>query len=148
MQRIGIFLASVLSFLILSHCGNSSNSGSAGSGENTGRSSDTGTAVISFKEYEHNFGKVTEGEKVGFIFTFENKGTSGLVINSTSTSCGCTVPKFSKKPVEPGEDGTIEVVFDTSGRTGIQTKTISVISNASVPVVILKITANVTTSTK
>ena len=144
MQKIRILLISVLTFLVLTYCGNISGTGS---GESTG-TSDTGTAVISFKEYEHDFGKVTEGEKVGYIFTFENSGTGNLVITATSTSCGCTVPKFSKKPVKPGEGGNIEVVFDTSGRTGIQSKTVSVKSNASVPVVLLKITADVTDTDK
>jgi hypothetical protein len=105
--------------------------------------SDTGTARIVFKDYEHQFGNVTEGEKIGYIFTYENNGTSDLIIKSASPSCGCTVPKFDKKPVRPGESGKIEVVFDTSGRRGLQTKTISVSSNASTPVVLLKITAEV-----
>jgi hypothetical protein len=103
-------------------------------------------AVISFKEYEHDFGKVTEGEKVAYVFGFENQGTSDLVIRSALTTCGCTVPKYDKKPISPGKGGTLEVVFDTSGRSGMQTKTITVRSNASIPAVILKITADIVTN--
>ncbi|MCX6301808.1 MAG: DUF1573 domain-containing protein [Bacteroidia bacterium] len=106
-------------------------------------SSDTGKAVLTFREYEHQFGKVDEGEKVGCIFTFENTGTSDLVILSATTTCGCTVPDYDRKPVSPGETGKLEVVFDTSGRNGIQSKVITVRSNASNPVVMLKITAEV-----
>ena len=106
-------------------------------------SSDTGTAVLSFNEYEHDFGKVAEGEKVGYIFTFKNTGTADLVITSATTSCGCTVPKYSTKPISPGESGNLEVIFDTSGRNGVQTKSITVKSNAKIPVMILKITADV-----
>ncbi len=106
------------------------------------------TAVIVFREYEHNFGRVAEGEKVGYTFLFENGGKGNLAILSVSTSCGCTVPKYDKKPVRPGDKGTLEVVFDTSGRTGTQSKTITVRSNASVPVVMLKITAEVTESAR
>jgi len=98
---------------------------------------------ISFREYEHNFGKVTEGEKVAYIFTFENKGPGTLVINSASTTCGCTVTKFDRDPVPAGKGGSLEVVFDTGGRSGIQTKTISVQSNSKEKVVILKIMAEV-----
>jgi hypothetical protein len=101
-------------------------------------------AQIMFKEYEHDFGKVAEGEKIAYIFTFENKGNSDLVIKSALTTCGCTVPKYNTKPIPPGEGGNLEVVFDTSGRSGMQTKTITVRSNASIPSVILKITAEVT----
>jgi hypothetical protein len=99
--------------------------------------------VIQFKEYEHDFGKVTEGEKISYTFTFENKGESDLIILSASTTCGCTVPKYDTKPIRSGQTGTIDIVFDTTGRSSKQTKTITVKSNASTPVVILKITAEV-----
>lgn len=108
--------------------------------------SDTGKAVITFTEYEHQFGKVKEGEKIGCIFTFENTGSSDLVIIAATTTCGCTVPEYDRKPVSPGEKGKMEVVFDTSGRNGIQSKIITVRSNATTPVVMLKITADIITS--
>jgi len=104
---------------------------------------DTGKAVIVFKEYEHSFGKVEEGERIAFIFNFENRGTGNLIIQNAITSCGCTVPKYDRKPIAPGKGGKLEVVFDTSGRNGPQTKTITVQSNATVPGIILKITAEV-----
>ncbi len=99
--------------------------------------------VLVFKEYEHNFGKVAEGEKVVYVFTFRNRGTEDLVIISAITTCGCTVPKYDTKPIPPDKSGNLEVIFDTSGRNGMQTKTITVKSNASIPVVLLKITAEV-----
>jgi hypothetical protein len=105
------------------------------------------TAVISFKEYLHDFGKVTEGEKVACIFTFENTGKGPLIISSVTTSCGCTVPKYDKKPIAPGSTGIVEVVFDSSGRNGMQTKIITVTSNASKSVVLLRITGEIITST-
>jgi hypothetical protein len=108
----------------------------------------SGTSEISFREYEHNFGKVAEGEKVSYTFIFDNKGTSDLVLSSASTTCGCTVPKYDTKPIPPGASGNLEVVFDTSGRNGIQTKTITVKSNASKPVVLLKIVAEIVTTNK
>jgi len=126
--------------LMAAGCGNSSGTGTNNSGL---QKNDTGKAVIVFKEYEHAFGKVAEGEKIGCVFNFENKGTAGLVIMSAITTCGCTVSKYSRKPVAPGKEGKLEVVFDTSGRNGMQTKTITVKSNATVPVIILKITADV-----
>jgi hypothetical protein len=127
----------VLMPLLLSRCGSSGNNNSANS------LSDTGTAKIVFREYEHSFGKVSEGEKIGYVFKFENQGTSDLVIASATTSCGCTVPEYDTRPIPPGGTGNLEVVFDTSGRSGMQTKTITVKSNAKPQVVILKITAEV-----
>jgi len=111
---------------------------------NIAPSDTTGTAVLTFAAPEHSFGTVMEGEKVGCIFTFTNTGDADLVISSASASCGCTVPKFDKKPVPPGRSGTIEVIFDTSGREGVQTKTVVVQSNAENNLVILRIIADVT----
>jgi hypothetical protein len=104
---------------------------------------DTGIAVVKFREYEHHFGMVAEGEKVACVFTFDNIGTADCVITSALTTCGCTVPKYDSKPISPGKSGTLEVLFDTSGRNGMQAKTITVKSNASIPVILLKITAEV-----
>lgn len=133
----------VLMALVSSGCGSRAGKETIGSGL---QKPDSERASLIFKEYEHDFGKVAEGEKVGYIFNFENKGKSDLVILSATASCGCTVPKYSIKPVSPGKSGNLEVVFDTSGRSGIQTKTITVKSNASVPVILLKITAEVLTT--
>ena len=103
----------------------------------------TGTAVMTFQSPEHNFGKVGSGEKVGCIFTFRNTGDADLVITSATASCGCTVPKYDRKPVPPEGTGTVEVIFDTSGREGLQTKTIVIQSNAENNLVILRIIAEV-----
>lgn len=103
----------------------------------------TGVANITFASPDHDFGKVGAGEKVGCIFSYTNTGDADLIIASASASCGCTVPKYDKKPVPPGGSGTIEVVFDTSGREGIQTKTVVVQSNAENNLVILRIIAEV-----
>jgi len=105
------------------------------------------TAVITFREYEHDFGKIAEGEKVACIFKFKNTGKGPLVVSSVYSSCGCTVPKYDTKPIAPGGTGIVEVVFDTSGRDGKQTKTVTVNSNASKPIVLLKISGEVITST-
>ena len=127
---------------LLFSCSGSTGNNSSG---NTTNAADTGKSVIVFTEYEHHFGKVEEGKKVNCTFFFENTGTGNLVIQSAITTCGCTASKYDRKPIAPGKGGEIEVEFDTSGRNGIQTKTITVKSNASVPTVILKITADVAT---
>ena len=139
MNRI-IILSLVMVTLLLSSCSNVGRKSPAGNA-----AADTGVVRIVFREYEHDFGKVTEGEKVGYDFKFENQGTSDLVIASATASCGCTIPRYDSRPIPPGGKGTLEVVFDTSGRNGRQTKTITVKSNAEPAVVLLKITAEVVT---
>jgi len=142
MRKI-IVISFVLVTIIVSNCNSGQGQNSAASKTNS-----SGTSVISFREYQHDFGKVAEGEKVSFTFTFDNKGETNLIISSATTTCGCTVPKYEAKPIPPGANGNLEVVFDTSGRSGMQTKAITVKSNATTPVVLLKITAEVVTTDK
>jgi hypothetical protein len=138
MKRI-LYIFIAIFPIIFSGC-RGNNSGSVNSSKQTDSS---GVAEIVFREYEHDFGKVKEGEKVAYVFSFENKGTGNLVVTNAITTCGCTVPKYDNKPIAPGGIGNLEVIFDTYEKNGMQSKTISVRSNASKPVVILKITAEV-----
>ncbi|MGQ9620425.1 MAG: DUF1573 domain-containing protein, partial [Bacteroidales bacterium] len=99
------------------------NSCGTGNSKHISEYSASDTAVIEFNEYEYDFGKIIAGEKVASIFLFKNTGKGPLIINAVTTSCGCTVPRYSAKPVLPGETGTIEVVFDSGGYEGIQKTT-------------------------
>lgn len=102
-----------------------------------------GEAVISFNTTEHDIGRIGEGQKLAYSFIFTNNGTGSLVINSVTSSCGCTVPKYSNHPVEPGKKGTLEVVFDSSGLNGFQSKSITVQTNSTTPYVQLTVKAEV-----
>lgn len=82
-----------------------------------------------FEETIHDFGKIIQGEKVAFNYYFTNTGKSDLVITKVSTSCGCTVGNYPRKPVEPGEKAKIEVVFDSKSKKGFQNKTVTVLAN-------------------
>jgi len=86
-------------------------------------------AEIEFKETEYNFGVVIQGERVAHDFVFTNTGGSNLVISNVKASCGCTVPRWSKEPIKPGESGNIEIVFDSAHRNGKQSKNITVYAN-------------------
>jgi len=133
----------IVALLLLSGYSCNSNQGRM---KSTNLNNTSDTAVISFTEYEHDFGKVTEGEKVACSFTFGNKGRGPLIISSVTTTCGCTVAKYDAKPIAPRDSGSVEIVFDSSGKSGKQTKTITIHSNASKPIVLLKISGEVLNS--
>jgi len=100
--------------------------------------------VISFDVKEHDFGKVNEKDgNVTYVFNFTNKGKAPLVINKVQASCGCTTPTWTKEPVEAGKKGAITVTYNTSGKSGLFTKTITVYSNDSIPQVVLIIKGEV-----
>ena len=142
---INHFIGLLIIGLSLTGCGG--NTGSAtGSSREKKTEDPSGVAEISFDHTEHDFGEIAEGEKVGCIFKYENTGSDNLIIQKASGSCGCTVPRWKKEPVPPGGSGQLEVIFDSSGRSGKQNKTITVTSNSINKVTILAIKADVVRS--
>ena len=99
--------------------------------------------TIKFVSTEHDFGKVREGEKLTHVFEVLNTGKADLLLQSIKPSCGCTMPKYDKKPIRPGRKGTIEVVFDTKGRPGKQRKTVMVVTNTEPTNTVLVFTCDV-----
>ncbi|QNF34381.1 DUF1573 domain-containing protein [Adhaeribacter swui] len=85
--------------------------------------------VMTFTEMEHDFGDIKPGAVVKHTFTFKNTGKSPLIISNASATCGCTVPEWPKDPVAPGAEGKIDVQFDSHGKTGQQSKTITIEAN-------------------
>jgi hypothetical protein len=140
MSRLIIFCLTVF---LLACSADSNRTGDEATGAE-GDSSGVKVAIIEFDRTEYYMEKVVEGEKVGCQFTFRNRGTADLIIQDATASCGCTVPRWEKEPVKPGRAGTIEVIFDSSGRKGIQKKTVTVYSNATERVSNLTIVAEIT----
>lgn len=98
-------------------------------------------AEIKFDKLVCDFGKFSENNPVqNCVFTFTNTGDAPLVINQAIASCGCTVPSYTKKPVQPGETGTIKVKYNGRGSVlGHFKKTITVRSNGKTEMVRLYI---------
>ncbi len=104
---------------------------------------------ITFDKTSFNFGNF--GELDGLkthIFTFTNNGSQPLSIYDIASTCGCTVPEWSKEPIQPGKSGTVKVTFDPLGRPGAFRKSITVKSNAREASVTLYIVGLVTPKPK
>ena len=101
-------------------------------------------AQIKFDKTTHNFGSFSENEpKVSCSFTFTNIGEQPLVINQAIASCGCTVPKYTKTPIQPGEKGEIKVTY-TGRFHGYFRKSITVRTNGAVEMTRLYIEGDMT----
>ncbi|MEM0999071.1 MAG: DUF1573 domain-containing protein [Bacteroidota bacterium] len=74
-------------------------------------------------------GKVIEGEKFVYDFTFTNNGKAPLKISSAKASCGCTATTPPVEAIQPGESAAITATFNSKGRVGKQSKSITVKSN-------------------
>ena len=96
-----------------------------------------------FVHKDFDFGLIYEGEEVIHKFKFKNVGGSPLVISDVSATCGCTITTYSREPIAPGEEGYIEVTFDSSGRKGMQHKTVNILANTQPNRIELTFTAEI-----
>ena len=83
-----------------------------------------------FDKKIHEFGVVLWKHPATATFTIKNDGNKPLVISNVTTSCGCTVADWTKKPIEPGATGTVSSTFDSKALGRFQ-KSIGVYCNAS-----------------
>ena len=104
-------------------------------------------AKIEFKTDTIDYGTIEKGADGLRTFEFVNTGDAPLIISDVKSSCGCTVPKWTKEPIMPGQGGEIQVKYDTNRVSPIR-KTITVISNAETPTVSLKIKGTVVDNSK
>ena len=103
-------------------------------------------AQIKFEKTTHNFGSFSESNpKVTCTFTYTNVGEQPLVINQAIASCGCTVPEYTKTPVQPGEKGEIKVTYNGAGKfPGHFKKSITIRTNGAVEMTRLYIEGDMT----
>jgi len=89
------------------------------------------SAILTIPVNDHHFGRIMENKgNVRHKFTFTNTGSIPLTITNIRTTCGCTVPRWSREQVLPGNDGFFEIELDPSGYSGPFHKTIQVQSTA------------------
>ncbi|WP_251620366.1 DUF1573 domain-containing protein [Odoribacter lunatus] len=85
--------------------------------------------VAHFDKNTIEFGEINQGEKVDCDFTLENQGKSALIIRKTKASCGCTAITLGENTIAPGQKTVIRATFNSSGKSGRQYKSITVITN-------------------
>ncbi len=100
--------------------------------------------VAKFNALDYDFGDMKQGDKKEYTFNLTNDGKSDLQIRNVRSSCGCTAVAPSKKVVAPGETVPIKVTFDSRGKRGRQSKSITVITNdPKNPTSTLRISSNI-----
>lgn len=98
---------------------------------------------VQLNKVEHDFGTIKSGEKVETVFMVTNIGAADLIILDAKGSCGCTVPNPPKEPIKPGNSAPINVTFDSTGKTGQQSKTVTLTTNTEAGTENFTIKANV-----
>ncbi len=105
---------------------------------------------VKFEKLTHNFGSFKQSESIQTCsFKFTNEGDQPLIIHRAVASCGCTVPKFTKAPIKPGESGVITVEYNGSRfLPGHFKKSITVNTNGTPEMVRLYIEGDMTEDEK
>ena len=97
---------------------------------------------LSSNKETHNFGQIEWKHPVTVEYTITNTGDKPLVLTNVTTSCACSVADWTKKPIAPGEKGTVSATFDAKA-LGHFEKTVGIYSNAQPSLVYLKFVGEV-----
>jgi len=140
---VGLFVAT-----LCMGCGsNSTDNGNSSIADNNKTASNPGAQnpepAFEFEHTEWDFKRINEGEQVKHVYRFTNVGNEELVIRDVKASCGCTIPEWDKRPIPAGEKGSITVAFDSKGKPGNQSKTVTITANTNPPTTMLTFRAMV-----
>lgn len=102
------------------------------------------TTTMVFEDGQvYDYGTIVAGEKVKYSYKLKNTGSEPLIISNCKGSCGCTVPVCPTAPIAPGETAEIPVEFDSKGKNGPDTKTVTITANTNPSQTILTIKGEV-----
>lgn len=142
-MKKSIFIVAILSAFVFTSC--KDNAADKVSEENVAAAADRNSKagevpVMTFDEVEYDFGTIQQNTPVEHVFSFTNTGNAPLVIVDAKSSCGCTVPEYTKAPVAPGDKGELLVKFNGSGKNQVS-KTVTITANTAVGTETIKIKA-------
>ncbi len=101
------------------------------------------TTTMEFAETTFDFGTVQEGEQVSHTYKFKNTGSEPLILSDAKGSCGCTVPKWPREPIAPGESADITVEFDSKNKAGKRNQKVTITANTNPPQTFIYLTGEV-----
>jgi len=98
----------------------------------TAAAADPEGALLVMEHKVHDFGDIPrKGGDLVHEFTFTNGGTAPLVLLRAGITCSCLKASFPKRPVAPGDSGTIRVVYEPhKAEPGTFNKVIQIYSNS------------------
>lgn len=87
-------------------------------------------ADFKFEKTEYDFGTLVDKDDTVWVdFKFKNAGMEPLIISEIKTACECTLAKWDKKPVMPGQQGVVKAGYKYKGKIGNFNKTLTIVAN-------------------
>lgn len=84
-----------------------------------------GNVELSFDKMHYDMGKVKKGEQRSTQYTFTNTGKEAVEIEIVD-GCSCTTLDWTRGTITPGEEGVIDVVFDSTEKEKSETVDIDI----------------------
>ena len=81
-----------------------------------------GLAQLEFSSTEILFDTIYSGQEVRKAVTFKNTSGDTIQIINATTSCGCFMVEWPKKPILPGMADSLVLLFNSNGKEGYQNK--------------------------
>lgn len=101
-------------------------------------------ANLYFTNTEYDFGQITQGEKPAATFYFRNTGSKTLNIDRVLVNIRNLIAVISDNSFGPGEEGTIEVILDSTAVHGRILGQIAIFANGQKePATILQVSADI-----
>ena len=89
----------------------------------------TKNLTIKFEKEIHDFGELKKGDDAYYYFKFHNTGKKPLILQYVKSTCGCTIPEWSKEKIDSQNNDSIKVMYNTN-RLGFINETITVFYNS------------------
>lgn len=87
--------------------------------------------TVSWNRDTLQFGIIEEGTILLDSFVVTNTGTLPYQITNARASCDCTVLRYPKTPVKPGQSASIRIEFDSQGKAGLTQPGIIIYDNST-----------------
>lgn len=87
--------------------------------------------TVSWKPDTLQFGIIEEGTILLDSFVLTNTGVLPYEIRGAKASCDCTVLRYPKKTIPPGQSASIRIEFDSQGKAGLTQPGIIIYDNSS-----------------
>ena len=97
---------------------------------------------ISVDATEIDFGQIPIGVEQTQTITISNIGQNPLVIEKTSTSCGCTIVENSKEPIAPNQKTEVTIKYNPD-KKGFFSKTVTIYCNTGKMPLQIRVKGNV-----
>lgn len=82
------------------------------------KNQETARPQIEITPKDFNFGEAVYGQVLEYDFKLKNLGQEILEITRVATSCACTSAKAALEKINPGEEISLRVTYDTGAMSG------------------------------